>query len=170
MYLYNPTFSHSQEENLERQVSRCKLHPPKKPEQISYFSPNGDADSCARDPGSVIILPKTQPFRHFPMENFPCGAAACCCLPIHLRGKSAKNRQWRGNGATGQGCRIMDPVSCEIVWGCGDGEMDCQLGERFDFFKFPTSLYTSVRIAVTKDVANVMAVHTVFFYMCYSYT
>ena len=84
-------------------MSRCGLHYPGKADQISEFVANGDAKLRTRDPDSVITLPETQPFRHFPMEKFPCGDMLRTGIPIHLRGKSAKNRQWRGNGAFGTG-------------------------------------------------------------------
>ena len=58
---------------------------------------------------TVITPHETQPFRHFPMEKFPCGSMLRTGVPIHLRGKSAIFRQWRGNGATCVRSRIMDP-------------------------------------------------------------
>ena len=155
LYLYTPTLSHSQEENLERQVSRCRPHCPGKADQISEFVADGETPDPALFLGqspefserrlmaeapvpgktvktrktprnqqisrrwrlqlpdqvraSVITPPKTQPFRPFPMENFPCSSVRSAASPIHLRGKSAKNRQWRGNGAFGTGMPDHEP-------------------------------------------------------------
>ena len=109
--LYSPIISHCQE--LPEYLVRCMLlYWHEKPHEISNYYPNGDALSPASRslvPGQVRLLHKTQPFCPFSMENFPCITQRGAAPPIHLHGKSAIFRQWRGNGVTLQGMPYHGP-------------------------------------------------------------
>ena len=100
--LYSPIISHCQE--LPEYLVRCQLrYWHEKPHKISNFSGNGDPASWSLVPDSVIILPKTQPFCPFSMENFPC----CTLLGILTRFIFMGNQPFFDNGESNGGCQAL---------------------------------------------------------------
>ena len=106
--LYSPIISHCQE--LPEYLVCCMIHWHEKPHKISNFSGNGDPASWSLVPDSVIILPKTQPFCPFSMENFPC----CTLLGILTRFIFMGNQPFFSNGESNGKSRSSWCAACTI--------------------------------------------------------
>ena len=108
--LYSPIQSHCQE-RTQQYLVRCQLrYWHEKPHKISNFSDNGDPASWSLVPDSVIILPKTQPFCPFSMENFPC----CTLLGILTRFIFMGNQPFFSNGKSNGKSRSSWCAACTI--------------------------------------------------------